>query len=250
MKTSCSTKLLESAGAENIFQAIDLAKKLGFDGINVDCIDGTYFSIEDFSFLKSAEIVRYALVKEIELQCLNISPVNSDKGKEEIKRLNKAATVAHALSCPLVTFSTITLDEQSGVLKQYEKTTEIISKSSQFADDFDICFAVEAAENSVIDTFEKSLQLFVDVDKHNFGVVLNSLSLNKNDEKQVRSDIDLIDESLLLVKISGNEENKTMNNILGKLKKMDYSLYVSECRKNKTNLSDFIEFIKNIKSGE
>ncbi len=251
MKTSCSTKLLESAGAKNIFLAIDIAAELGFDGINIDCIDGTYFSIENFSFLKSAEIVRYAITKEIEIQCLSIPPVDFDKGKEEIKRLNKAATVAHALSCPLVTFSTSVFDEKNTILKQYEKTSEIIKKSSQFAEDFGICFAVEAAENSLIDTFEKSLQLFVDVDAYNFGVVLNSLSLNRNDEKQVRSDIDLIGESLLLVKITGEEDKKTMNDIVGKLNQNGYALYISDFRvssskETRIELLNFLKFIKNI----
>jgi len=252
MKTSCSTKLLKSAGAENIYQAIDIAKEIGFDGINVDCVDETYFSIEDFSFMKSAEIVRYAIAKEIEIQCLNIAPLNPDKIKSEINRLNKAATVAHALSCPLVTFSTSVLNEKNTVLKQYKKTLEIIKKSSKFANEFDICFAVEAAGNALIDTFEKSLQLFVDVDKHNFGVVLNSLSLNENDKKQVKSDIELIDESLLLVKLSGEEEENTMNDVVGKLNEKGYTLYICDSRvtlpgKIKTELLNFIEFIKNIK---
>ena len=252
MKTSCSTKLLESAKAENIFQAIDIAKELGLDGININCVDGTYFSIDDFSFLKSAEIVRYALAKEIEIQCLSIAPINPNEIKMEIGRLNKAATVAHALSCPLVVFSTSVLKEKNTLLKQYKKTTEIIIKSSQFAGELDICFAVEAAGKSLVDTFEKALQLFVDVDKHNFGVVLNSISLNEKDEKQVENDIELIDESLLLVKLSGGEENIVMSNILKKLKKRNFPLYVSDCRKTtgnntKTNLLNFVEFIKNIK---
>ena len=249
MKTSCSTKLLESIGAENIFQGIDLAVELGFDGINVDCVDGSYFSIENFSFLKSAEIVRYAIAKEIEIQCISVAPINFNKEKDEIKRLNKAATVAHALSCPLVTFSASVLDEKTGILKQYDKTSEIIKKSSKFAADFDICFAVEAVPGTIVDTFEKSLQLFVDVDAYNFGVVLNSISLNKNVINQVKNDINLIDESLLLVKISGEEEKESMNDILFKLNKQGYSLYISDCHvysgeETKKELLKFVKFIK------
>jgi len=253
MKTSCSTFLLKTTGANDIMQAISLAAELGFDGINIDCINNSYFSIDDFSFIKSAEIVRWALKHEIEIQCLTIAPVNPNDSKNEINRLNKAATVAHALSCPLVTFTSSRLIEKDSVFKQYELISNIIKNASEFANVFDICFAIEAEQNSIIDSFEKSLQLFVDVDKHNFGVVLNSVSINNNDAKQLGNDIDLIDESLLLVKIYGNDENNALNNILEKLRKCDYSLYITDCRsyeveKINSNLINFIKFINSFKS--
>jgi len=252
MKTSCSTNLLNAAGAENIMQAIDLADKLGFDGINIETDDKTFFSIEDFSFLKSSEIARHAITREIEIQCLNISAVDFNEIKKEISRLSKAASIAHALSCPLVAFSTSVLDEKTGIFKQFEKTSEIIKKAAKLADDFDICFAVEAAQNSLTDTFEKALQLFVEVDEHNFGVVLNSISFNKNNLKQLGNDIDLIDESLLFVKITGEEESVPLNNILEKLGKHGDSLYVSDSRcrlieNPKTELLNFIKLIKSLK---
>jgi len=251
MKTSCSTNLLKIAGAEDLIQAIDLAAELGFDGINIDTTDDYFLSVENFSFMKSAEIVRYAFEHKIEIQCLNIVAVDSKNIKKEIDRLSKAASVAHALLCPIVTFSTCVLDKEIGLLKQYEKNTEIIKKASKLAADFDVCFAVEPAQNTITDTFEKSLQLFVDVDEYNFGVVLNSISFNQNDMQKVSDDIDLIDESLLLVKITGEEECAPMNNILKKLEKRGYYLYVSDCRncsdKNpKTELLNFIKFIKNL----
>ncbi len=252
MKTSCSTNLLNAAGAENIMQAIDLAAEFGLDGINIETTDNTFFSIENFSFLKSAEIVRHAITREIEIQCLNISAVNFNEIKNEINRLSKAASIAHALSCPLVAFSTSAIDEKTGIFKQFEKTSEIIKKASKLAGDFDICFAVEAAQNTLTDTFEKSMQLFVDVDQYNFGVVLNSISFNKNNMKQLGNDIDLIDESLLFVKITGEEENVTLYNILEKLGKRGDSLYVSDCRCSsienpETELLNFVKFIKNVK---
>ena len=251
MKSSCSTNLLKTAGAENISQAIDLAAELGFDAITIETDDKTFFSIEDFSFLKSAEIVRHAITREIEIQCLNISAVNFNEIKKEINRLNKAASIAHALSCPLVTFSTSALVEKTGIFKQFEKTSEIIKKASKLADDFDICFAVEAAQNSLTDTFEKVLQLFVEVDEHNFGVALNSISFNKNNVKQLENDIDLIDESLLLVKITDKVDSVPLNNILKKLGKRGDSLYVSDCRSAsienpKTELLNFVKFIKSV----
>jgi len=232
-------------------QAIDLAAEFGFSGINIETTGKTFFSIENFSFLKSAEIVRHAITREIEIQCLSISAVNYNEIKKEIDRLSDAASIAHALSCPLVTFSTSPLEEKTGIFKQFEKTSEIIKKASKLADDFDICFAVETAQNTITDTFEKSLQLFVEVDEHNFGVVLNSISFNKNNMKQLGNDINLIDESLLLVKITGEVESVPLKNILEKLGKRGDSLYVSDCRCSsienpKTELLNFIKFIKNV----
>ena len=253
MKSSCSTFLLKTAGANDILHAISLAAELGFDGINIDCINNSYFSIDDFSFLKSAEIVRWALKHEIEIQCLTIAPLNSNDSKNEINRLNKAATVAHALSCPLVTFASSRLTEKCSVFKQYDLISDIIKKSSGFANEFDICFAIEAEEESIIDSFEKSLQLFVEVDKHNFGVILNSGSINNIDANQLEKDIDLIDESLLSVKIYGNDENNALINVLEKLRKCDYSLYITDCRsyeveKINSDLINFIKFINSFKS--
>jgi len=254
MKSSCSTYLLNAAGANDIMQAISLAAELGFAGINIDCVNNPYFSIDDFSFRKSAEIVRWALKHEIEFQCLTIAPVNPNDSKNEINRLNKAATVAHALSCPLVTFTSSGLIEKDSVFKQYDLISNIIKNSSEFADEFDICFAIEYEEKSIIDSFEKSLQLFVDVDKHNFGVVLNSVSINNNDVKQLEKNIDLIGESLLLIKIYDNEDNNVMVNILEKLRENDYSLYISDCcrsyevEKINSDLINFIKFINSFKS--
>ncbi|RLD11432.1 MAG: hypothetical protein DRI44_03665 [Chlamydiae bacterium] len=253
MKISCSTNLLASAGAENLNQAIDIAAELGFDGINIDATNTDFFSVDNFSFLNSAKIVRYAIKNKIEIHSLSVDSLNSNKTKNEIKRLNKTVSVAHALACPLVTFSTSLLDEKENIINQYKKNIEIIKKTSKLAEDFDICFAVEAAVNTVTDDFPKLLQLFVDVDEHNFGVVLNSLSFNKINEKQAENDIDLIDESLLLVKITGEEETIAMNNILNKLSERGDSLYICDCKYTtaenlKKELLNFIKFIKSIKS--
>jgi len=250
MKTSCSTKLLESAGANNIMQAIDIAVELGFDGINVDA-DCSFFSFDDFSFLKSAEIVRYAAEREIEIQCLSISALNSNEIKQEISRLNKAASIAHALACPIVSLSAPAMEEKDDIFTQYEKTTEIISSASKFAADFGICFAIETAKKTITDTFDKALQLFVDVDEYNFGVVLNSTSLYKNNEEQLGNNIEMIGESLLLVKITGEEETVATKNILRKLAKRGYSHYVSDCRcvsteNQKNELLSFIKLVKSI----
>ena len=127
-----------------------------------------------------------------------------------------------------------------------------MKKASKLAGDFDICFAVEAAQNTLTDTFEKALQLFVEVDEYNFGVVLNSISFNKNNMKQLGNDINLIDESLLLVKITGEEDSVILNNVLGKLGKRGDSLYVSDSRccsieNPKTELLNFIKLIKSVK---
>ena len=39
MKKSCSTKLLEAAGAGELKAAIDIAAEIGFDGINISVVD-------------------------------------------------------------------------------------------------------------------------------------------------------------------------------------------------------------------
>jgi len=67
----------------------------------------------------------------------------------------------------------------------------------------------------------------------------------------VRSDIDLIGESLLLVKITGEEDKKTMNDIVGKLNQNGYALYISDFRvssskETRIELLNFLKFIKNI----
>ena len=243
MKTSCSTKVFQNLGAKNIFQAIDIAVELGLDGINIDARENALLAIDNFSFLKSAEIARHALKREMEIQALSINEISADKS--EVDRLNKAVSIAHSLACPLVTFSITGIDEETGLVKQYDDLTNVLKQASKLAADFDICFAAEAAYDSITDSFEKALQLFVDVDEYNFGVALNSISLKKELYNNVARDIELIGESLLLVNIS---EWENCDNAFSILKKNNYKNYI--CLRNddlneKKEIINFVNLIKN-----
>lgn len=237
MKASCSTKILESLGSKNIFDAINLAAELGLAGINIDTENSALISIDNFSFLKSSEIARHAITREIEIQSLTVAPAKA--AGEEINRLNKLVSVAHSLSCPLIVFRTEPVDEKFGIIKQYNQVTKNLKTAAKLAADFDVCLAVEPARGSIADTFEKVLQLFVDVNEYNFGVVLNSPAISAVEEKDIIRDIELIGESLLLVKFSDAKLNV---NILNHLKKQNFDNYI--CLSNGVNSKEeIISFI-------
>jgi sugar phosphate isomerase/epimerase len=171
MKTSCSSALLNAAGARDIPAMLDLASEAGFDGIMLECRAGGGFDAAGFSFRGSGEVVRHAVAREIEIQCIASECLRSCDAEHDGEKLRRDVCIAHALACPLVAFSAPPLQNKEHTEAEYVATIEIVRDALDCAQDLDICLGIEPAAHTTVKNIDQALDFIDDVDQPGLGVV-------------------------------------------------------------------------------
>ena len=249
MKLSCSSSLLYAAGADTIEKMVALAAEIGYSGIQLECGEDNLVSAKNFSFRKSAELVRFASNLEIEFQCLNINSTET----LELLKFKKYISIAHSLACPLVSFTSPTLDESQDFDEQYEKTIRIIQEISEFADEFDICLAIKPSAETLTENINESIDLVDDSGCKNVGVVYCPeiySSLKKEKAEKPEDVLKMVKGYLLLVQMDKISQNyKTVKKIVG----AEFEQYLCDCSSNLSkeilkDLKNNLKFLKEILS--
>ncbi len=247
MKLSCSSSLLSATGADTIKEMVEFAAEIGYSGIQIECGEDNLVSAKDFSFRKSADLVKFADNLEIEFQCLN---VNSTETKEILK-FKKYVSIAHSLACPLVSFATPTLDESQDFNKQYEKTIGIIKEVAEFAGEFDICMAIKPAAKTLTENIDEAIDLVDDSGYKNVGIVYCPeiyATLKKEKAEKPEDVLKMVKGYLLLVQMDKISKNyKTIKKIIS----YGFNEYLCDCTSDLSknilnNLEDNIKFLKKI----
>ena len=247
MKLSCSSSLLYAAGADTIEKMVTLAAEIGYSGIQIECGEDNLVSAEKFSFKKSAELVRFADKLEIEFQCLNISSFptsfKSELSQIELFKFKKYISIANSLACPLVSFTTPTLDKSQDFNKQYEKIIRIIQDVSEFADEFDICMAIKPSAKTLTENIDESIDLADDSGSKNIGIVYCPeiyASLKKEKSENPEDVLKMVKGYLLQVQMDNISRNyKTIKKIVGS----GFEQFLCDCSSNSSK--DIIKDLKN-----
>ena len=249
MKLSCSSSLLFAAGADTIEEMVEFAAEIGYSGIQIECGEDNLVSAKQFSFRKSAELVRFASNLEIEFQCLNINSTET----LELLKFKKYISIAHSLACPLVSFATPPLDDSQDFDKQYEKTIQIIQEISEFADEFDICLAIKPSAKTLTENIDEAIDLVDDSGCKNIGVVYCPeiySSLKKEKVEKTEDVLKMVKGYLLLVQMDKISQNyKTVKKIVG----AGFEQYLCDCSSNLSkeilkDLKNNFKFLKEILS--
>ena len=115
---------------------------------------------------------------------------------------------------------------------QYNNFIGIIKKAADFGADLDISIAVEPEPGKIVDTFEKAIQVFVEVDKYNHGIALNTSCINEDNADAIINDVKLLGQSLLLIRLTGSTNNIPVDSaaykVINEIKANGYSEYVSD----------------------
>ncbi len=239
MKLSCSSSLLYAAGADTIEKMVTLADEIGYSGIQIECGEDNLVSAKNFSFRKSAELVRHADKLEIEFQCLNI---NSTETIESLK-FKKYISIAHSLACPLISFASPKLDESQDFDEQYEKSIRIIQEVSEFADEFDICMAIKPEVKTLTENIDEAIDLVDDSGCKNVGIVYCPeiyASLKKEKAEKPEDVLKMAKGYLLLVQMDKISQNyKTVKIIVGS----GFEQFLCDCSSNLSK--DILQNLKN-----
>jgi len=247
MKLSCSSSLLSAAGADTIEKMVTLAAEIGYSGIQIECGEDNLVSAKDFSFRKSADLVKFADNLEIEFQCLNINSffpsIKNELFQKGAFKFKKYISIAHSLACPLVSFATPTLDESQDFDKQYDKTIRIIQEVSEFANEFDICLAIKPEPKTLTENIDEAIDLVDDSGCKNIGVVYCPkiyASLKKEKAEKAEDVLKMVKGYLLFVQMDNISRNyKTVKKIVG----AGFEQYLCDCS---SKLSK--EIIKDLKN--
>lgn len=205
-KISCSSTLLAAAGARGMVEMIDAAEMYGFDGLNLDCSRPDIFSLEEFSFRKSGEWVRYCVGKNLELHCISGYQMIG-RGEEEAERLRRLICVAHALACPLVTVATPVYFTEEEWEPAYDAAIASLKEASECAKELDICLAIEPREMTLTRNMDDAVDLLDDVECENIGLVYNPGYLAACACEGPAEAVDMAKDFLLLVELSGERQD-------------------------------------------
>jgi sugar phosphate isomerase/epimerase len=172
MKASCSTELLSAAGSQDFNSLISLASELGLHGVNIDFGPHSLFTPDMFPFNSCWEYVRFAQALQVEIQCISGVEIGDTVMKHQIEQLRKAICIAHALACPLVVVKLPGTNKMAGK-REFRQLIEILRDAVDFAQDFDICLAIEPMADTCIVSMDSTVDLVDEINRLNIGIVYN-----------------------------------------------------------------------------
>jgi len=201
-KISCSSTLLAAAGAQGMGGLMEAALGWGFDGLNLDCSRPDIFSLEQFSFRKSGEWVRYSVANELQLHCISGYQMRG-RGEEEAERLRRLICVAHALACPLVTVATPVYTHEAEWEPLYDAALALLREASECAKEFDVCLAIEPRELTLARSMDDAVDLLDDVECQNIGLVYNPGYLAAHGCEPPERAVAMAKDFMLVMELSG-----------------------------------------------
>jgi sugar phosphate isomerase/epimerase len=233
MKTSCSSVLLHAAGAQSIGEMIDLAAEAGYDGIMFECGPGGGFIAERFAFRTSGELARYAVGREVEIQCINSTSLLTCDTADGGEALRRDVCIAHALACPLVAFTAPGVGGKGAFEREYGKVIEIVRDALECAGELDICLGLTPAVETIVVNLDQAIDLLDDIDRENLGLVYPPGYLARSHGEGVQEAVQLLQDSLLMTCLEGVGADDLTDGVfdeaLNALRAAAFPEYVCDC---------------------
>jgi sugar phosphate isomerase/epimerase len=228
MKLSCSSALLAGAGAQSLDDMVVRAAALGVNGILLD-LPATHHDPAAFSFRASAQLVLHAQANAIEWHCVHGAPCAAGRGAQQGEELKRLVCIAHALACPLVSFTApaAALDDA------YDGLVAMVQDAVDIAQDLDICLAIEPAADTLIRTADHAVDFVDDVACRNLGIVYNPGTLAQSGGEEPAAAVAMLRDYLLLVCLQGADllaiQRNEFDHAVRVVQRTGYHEYYADC---------------------
>lgn len=232
MKASCSTALLKGAGVHDFASCTRLAAELGFHGVNIDLGPDSIFSLDTFPFQTCGHYVRFAREHAVEIHCVSGIHISDADMNRQTAMLRKVICVSHALACPLVAL-TLPGRAETESMRDYRRLIELMRDAVEFAQDIDICLAIEPAADSCADSIERLMEFVDEVDRLNIGIVYNPAYHDMCSEKAPAAAAEIIKSYMLMIRLEPDTATAITHGqydeILNIFHTVEFSEYVCDC---------------------
>jgi len=233
MKYSCSSVLLNSAGARDVPAMLDLAADAGYQGVMLACEQGGGFDPEAFSFRTSGAVVRHAIDRGIEIQCIGSACLQACEPDTDGEQLRRDVCIAHALACPLVCFSAPPHPGEKQFEHGYGRFLTIVREAIECARELDICLALQPSAGTMATTMDHVVNVVDDVDRPNLGVAYPPGFLSRSHGESATQAVAGSEGFLLMTQLDGIGGRDLLDGVfdaaLDALRDASFSEYVCDC---------------------
>jgi sugar phosphate isomerase/epimerase len=210
---------------------VEVAATAGFGGISLDG-DTPDLSPAAFSFRASGALVCQAQAHGIEWQCISCGTLMSTTESQE-EELRRRICIAHALACPLVSFQTLVGNPDTDPLDAYHAMVATIQDAVEFAQDLDVCLAVETARTSLVRTMQHAIDFVDDVDRRNLGIVYNPVEVAAAGGEEPHTAVGMARDYLLCTRLCGTDllaiRRHEFDDVMRELRAAKFSEYCADC---------------------
>jgi sugar phosphate isomerase/epimerase len=232
MKASCSTALLTGAGAHDFASYTRLAAELGFHGINIDLGPHSIFSPDSFPFHTCGHYVRCAQELAVDIHCISGMHISDTTMEQQTLMLRKMICISHALACPLVAL-TLPGPPETDSRRDFRRLIELVRDAVEFAQDIDICLAIEPAAGSCIKSMEHAAEFVDEVDRLNIGIVYNPAYHDMSSEKAPTAAAEIYKSYMLMIRLEPDTATAITHGRYDELLKIfrtvEFTEYVCDC---------------------
>ncbi len=161
----------------DIYEAMELFKKIGYDGIEVRIAADGQIDSETITDAEVRKIKEKADKIGIEFSCLTsyYQDFTSDKRAEVISNLKRVAEIAHILACPTIRLYGGTDRAPEGIwfVDHWTRTVNGIREVAQFASKLDVGIAIETHVGSLTMSVRDTVRIIEDVNMNNVGILFD-----------------------------------------------------------------------------
>jgi fatty-acyl-CoA synthase len=161
----------------DIYEAMELFKELGYDGIEVRIAEDGQINSETITDEEVRNIKKKSEEIEIEFSCLTsyYQDFSSDKRDYVIRNLKRVAEIAAILGCPQLRVYGGTNDCPEGMwfVEHWTRTVSGIREVAEFAADLNVGVCIETHIGSLTMSIRDTIRLVEDVNMNNVGILFD-----------------------------------------------------------------------------
>lgn len=161
----------------DIYEAMELFKKLGYDGIEVRVAANGQIDSETITDEEAGNIRNKSNDIGIEFSCLTsyFQDFSSEKRTETISNLKRVVEVANILNCPMVRVYGGTDSAPEGVwfVDHWSRTVAGIREVAEYAAELNVNICIETHSGSLTMSIRDTVRMIEDVNMSNVGMLFD-----------------------------------------------------------------------------
>jgi len=161
----------------DIYEAMELFNKLGYDGIEVRVAEDGQINSETISNEEVRNIKKKSDKIGIEFSCLTsyYQDFSSEKRNDVIFNLKRVIEIAHILSCPMIRLygGTDRAPEGMWFVDHWTSTVTGIREVAEFAAERNVNICIETHIGSLTMSVRDTVRIIEDVNMNNVGILLD-----------------------------------------------------------------------------
>lgn len=162
----------------DVFEAMELLSRIGFDGIEIRCAEDGQLDIETYELGSKRGDNIVGMARDLEMDIVCLTPYYFDLGDPdardaEISNLRKTILIAEELECGLVRCFAKEPDAENMRSSYWNNAIDSLKVLGQFAAEHDVGLCIETHGGSLAVTAEQAVQMVEDVGLPSVGILLD-----------------------------------------------------------------------------